>query len=66
MYFQTGGIAEPGHEIPDIKSSGTDMNTKSTINDSLSYENVEINMQKNMQANINGIMKAIMSFHCQM
>lgn len=33
--FQKSGIAAPGHEIPEMNNSGTDVNTYIIIHDSL-------------------------------
>ena len=47
-----------GHDIPLMNMSGTEMNTNSRKQDSLSLTKKDMQMAKNMLANRNGTMNA--------
>ena len=50
IHFQKSGTAASGHDTPDMKSIGTDVNTNTSIGDSRPFITVERNMAKNIDA----------------
>ena len=48
-YVQNAGMADPGHDMPDINSNGTDVKTKTNIEVSRLRMAIEVVMAKKMQ-----------------
>ena len=55
-YFQNVGISDPGQEMPDIKSNGTERKTNSMMQSSLLYTNTDSTIAIKIHANIYGMM----------
>ena len=59
MTFQKDGTAEPGHEMPEMKSKGKEVNTNIIMQSSRRRIRHEHVIAKKMQASRNGIHRAI-------
>ena len=63
--FQKAGIFDDGQDMPLMNISGTDTNTNSRKQDSLSLTKNDMQIAKNMLDNRNGMMNATNVGNCQ-